>query len=167
MNKEKISSIFSKIVSDKKIRISVVISLCVILLFSLFLSNTNSKPEAIQANNSVEQYVSNLENKLSKTLSQVKDVGSVSVVITVSSGMETVLAMKTITNQTANGVETEETPLVVNGKTVVLREDYPKITGVLIVAQGGNNFAVLSKIQQATMSLLDIELNQIEILTKK
>ena len=84
MNKEQISSIFSKIVSDKKIRISVVISLSVILLFSLFLSNTNSKSEAIQATNSVEQYVSNLENKLSKTLSQVKDAGSVSVVITVS-----------------------------------------------------------------------------------
>jgi stage III sporulation protein AG len=81
--------------------------------------------------------------------------------------METVLATTSTTTTTQNGTETVETPLVVNGKTVVLMEVYPKITGVLIVAQGAKNIAVLNKIQQAAVSLLDINVNQIEILTMK
>ena len=112
-------------------------------------------------------YVEELENKLSQTLSKVSGAGNVSVVITVESGMQTVLANKTVTTTNSNGTTTEESPIIVNGKTVVLKELYPKIIGVLIVAQGANNIAVLNKLQQATVSLLNIELNQIEILTMK
>ena len=51
--------------------------------------------------------------------------------------------------------------------TVTLKEEYPKITGVLIVAEGAENLIVNYKIQQATMSLLNIEADKIEILTMK
>jgi stage III sporulation protein AG len=49
----------------------------------------------------------------------------------------------------------------------VIKEKFPEITGVLIVAEGGQSISVLKRIQQATVSLLDINLNQIEILTMK
>ena len=52
-----------------------------------------------------------------------------------------------------------------NGKTVVIKEAYPKIIGVLIVAKGAENFSVMARIQQAVISLLNIDLDQIEILT--
>lgn len=167
MNKDKINNLLSNMFSDKKTRYVIVAVLCLILVVSVFMNFPKENINKNESGDIITEYVNRLEMKLSETLSKVEDVGSVSVVITVASGMETVLATKTTTTQTADGVETEETPLIVNGKTVVLREDYPKITGVLIVAQGVNNFAVLSRIQQATMSLLDIELNQIEILSKK
>ena len=113
----------------------------------------------------VQTYVSDLENRLSKTLSKVKDAGNVSIVITIESGMETVLAMNTVTKDTTSGTQTETTPLVINGKTVVVKELYPKITGVLIVAEGAKSISVMNKLQQATMSLLDINIDQIEILS--
>lgn len=112
-------------------------------------------------------YASVLENKLCQTLSMVDGAGKVSVVVTVESEMETVLAMKKTVTETVNGTEIQETPILVNGKTVVLKELYPKIIGVLIVAEGAKNISVLSRIQQATVSLLDININQIEILTMK
>ena len=87
--------------------------------------------------------------------------------ITVKSGNETVLATSTTINETANGTEKIETPLVINGKTIIVKENYPKISGVLIVAKGASNIYVMTKIQQATVSLLDISPNQIEILTMK
>ena len=121
--------------------------------------------QSSKSQNSVDSYVTNLEERLSKTLSKVKGAGKVSVIITVESGMETVLASKIITTETPTGTEVEETPLIVNGKTVVVKELYPKIVGVLIVAEGANNISVMNKIQQATISLLDIQLNQIEILS--
>ena len=80
--------------------------------------------------------------------------------------METVLAYKTIKTESANGVEIEETPILVNGKTVTLMEKYPKVNGVLIVLEG-SSLATISRIQEATTSLLDIKLSQIEILTMK
>lgn len=164
----KLNLILDKIKGKKKLQYLVVGVLAVILLIFLFFSfegkesNTNTQNTDV-----VSIYIDNLENRLQSVLSKVDGAGNVSVVITVSSGMETVLAMTTTTKNTSNGVEIIETPLLVNGKTVVLKEVYPKITGVLIVAEGAKNIAVLTKIQQAAVSLLDININQIEILTMK
>ena len=81
--------------------------------------------------------------------------------------METVLATKVTTTTNSDGTERIETPIMVNGKTVVLKENYPKIIGVLIVAEGADSVITMSKLQNATVSLLDIKVNQIEILTMK
>ena len=157
---------FDKIKENKWLRYIIIVILIGILAFFLF-STTQPNKENQNQNKTVDDYVTNLEYKLSKTLSLVDGAGDVSVVITVESGMETVLAMKTTTNKTSQGEEIVETPVLVNGKTVVVKELNPKIIGVLIVAKGGNNIGVLSKLQQATISLLDINVNQIEILTMK
>lgn len=142
-----------------------VLAVLVVLIFVLsFMPNSQVKSDEIGV---VDEYVKSLESRLSNTLSQVKDAGKVSVVITVESGMETVLAMKTTTKENGSIIETETSPILVNGKTVVIKEKYPNIVGVLIVCQGANNITVLSKIQQATVSLLNINLNQIEILAMK
>ena len=115
----------------------------------------------------VENYVEYLEDKLENTLKKVEGVGDVSVVITVSSGKETVLA-STIKTSNENGVLiTEESPVIINGKTVVLKENYPEITGVLIVAGGGNDIGVKYRLQTATASLLKIGIDKIEILSMK
>ena len=108
-------------------------------------------------------YVNDLENRLRNTLSQVDGAGKVSVVITVESGMETVLATETVINETTMGKETIKKPIIVNGKTVVVKEMYPKIIGVLIVAEGAGNIGVMTRIQKATTSLLDIEITPISV----
>ena len=163
-----LKGIIEKIQSNKKIQIILIAILSVFVLIIFFSSMyPENLPETMSATDSVETYVTYLENKLSETLGKVNGAGKVSVVINVKSGMETVLAMEKTTTETASGIETVDKPILVNGKTVVVKELYPEITGVLIVAEGANNFGVLSKIQQATVSLLDIELKQIEILTMK
>ena len=173
-NKICISDIFHNIVQkikrDKKAQYILIGFIVVVILIAMFVSS--NKPEetttpTVSQTDQVSLYVYDLENRLSNTLSKVKGVGSVSVVITVESGKETVLAMTTTTKDTLNGKEVEQTPVVINGKTVVVKENNPKITGVLIVAKGADSIAVMTKIQQATMSLLNIDLCQIEILTMK
>lgn len=159
------SSFVEKIKANKKLQFVFVIILSIILIFVFIssMSNDNKTEQVVGIN----EYVTNLETRLENTLSKVNGAGKVSVVITIESGMETVLAMEKITRETASGKEITETPLIVNGKTVVIKENYPKIIGVLIVAKGADNISTLSKIQQATISLLDINVNQIEILTMK
>ena len=81
--------------------------------------------------------------------------------------METVLAKETIIKETINGKETIESPITVNGKTVVLKELYPKITGVLIVTEGAKSISLMNKLQQATTSLLGVDIKNIEIISTK
>lgn len=163
-NNEKSSlfTFFDKLKNNKIIRY-VLITFLIIALLLILMVKTEQSNNVLSDNLS---YVNNLEIKLEKALSKVEGAGNVRVVITVESGMETVLAMKKVKTETANGIEIEETPILINGKTVTLMEKYPKITGVLIVLES-TNFAVIKRIQDATKSLLDINYSQIEILTMK
>ena len=161
----KINNFFSKIKNGKKIQYLIVIILAILLLGILFINFSTNKKEDSNIQTNLTNYVENLEIKLSKTLSSVDGAGKVSVIINVESGLETVLAYQTKTTDTLSGVITEKVPITVNGKPVVLKELNPKIIGVLIVAEGANNIMVLNKLQQATVSLLDIEPKQIEILS--
>ena len=155
-------TLFDKVKNSKLFRY-ILIALLVIVLLLVLTTKTEQSNSVLSDNLS---YVNNLEAKLEKVLSKVDGAGNVKVAITVESGMETVLAMKTIKTETANGIEIEETPILINGKTVTLMEKYPKITGVLIVLES-TNYAVIKRIQDATKSLLDINYSQIEILTMK
>lgn len=159
-------NIIDRIKSNKKIQI-VLIAVLSILMIGLVFLGFGSSSEETETEDKVLSYVNDLETRLKNTLSKVDGVGKVSVVITVDSGMETVLASKTTTTGTGEKTVVEETPLVVNGKTVVIKELYPKITGVLIVAEGAKSIAVMNRIQQATTSLLNINAGQIEILSMK
>ncbi len=154
-----------RIRNDKKLQISVIAVLCTVLLTGLLIISLKS-PEQV-SRDEVSLYVENTENKLEKLLSSVDGAGRVKVAITVESGMETVLAVSTTVKETSAGKETVQSPIVVNGKTVVLKENYPKITGVLIVAEGAGSISVFKKLQQATVSFLDVNVNQIEILAMK
>lgn len=159
-------NILEKIRTNKKLQ-AIIISIFAIILLAIIIINFKPNSESNNSNNEIDNYVQNLETKLEKTLSTVKGAGKVSVVITIESGKETVIAKKTTTIQTENGITTEDTPILVNGKVVTLKELYPKIIGVLIVCEGANNFNVVYNIQQATVSLLNINVNQIEILDMK
>ena len=160
------SNVIETIKNSKAVQYGLVIILAVIA-FLILCGGFGTDNKSVQTNLTTENYVTSLEERLSNALSKVEGAGKVSVVITVESGMETVLASEIITNQTSSGKEVIETPILVNGKTVVLKELYPKISGVLIVAEGVGNISVFNRIQQAAVSLLDINVNQIEILTMK
>ncbi|PWM70860.1 MAG: hypothetical protein DBX59_09850 [Bacillota bacterium] len=142
-----------------------VISLAVIIILAVSFA----KPAETNANVTDETvvYIRELEKRMEKALSQVRGAGEVSVVITAESGKETVLASETVTVTDENGkITVTETPIMVNGKPVVLKENVPKITGVLIVAQGADSIGVMKNIQQAAVSLLNIEVSRIEILAR-
>ena len=149
-----------KVKENKKLQILlIVIAFILFILVAFYPQNS----ESVSKEFNVSNYIVDLENKLSKTLSKVDGAGKVEVVISVESGLETVLAMKTTTTENNGYKEIVETPIIVNGKTVVLMEKYPKVTGVLIVCES-NNLMVKSKIIQATISLLDVDKEQVEIL---
>lgn len=153
---------FEKIKNNNVLKYLLIAVVAIVVVLTFFYS---SNVTLLQESKD-KDYVSNLELKLKKCVSDVVGSEDVSVMITLNSSNQTVLAMKTTTNTTEKGVEVVETPILVNGKTVVLMEKTPEIQGVLIVVDKAS-VVTISRIQQATSSLLNINLSQIEILTKK
>ena len=151
----------------KKIKIEYLIIFFAILAVALiFLSSFSTKNDSSDTN-SVESYVSQLENKLSEQLSQIEGAGKVSVIISVRRGATTEIATeKKVT--TENGeIITEEYPVLVSGKPIVLSEIYPEICGVIIIAKGANDIKVKVALMCAAQTFLDIESDKIEILTMR
>lgn len=153
-------SFLKKVFSKIKIEYIIVIIFAVIII--VIVANGTTNKESTNTLD-VDNYVTTLEGKLKNSLSMVNGAGKVDVIISVESGMETVLAS---TKTTENGLVTE-TPFTVGGKTVVLTETYPKISGVIIVAEGGNNLSVKVALINATSVFLNIEEDKIKILTMK
>lgn len=113
----------------------------------------------------------NTEQKLAEILSNVKGVGEVRVMIEYSEGKESVVAenrKSENSSQVDNNQNKSETEIVFsNNNPVILKEIYPKVKGVIIVAQGGDNVEIKNQLISAVMSLMDLDANKIEVLTMK
>ena len=108
----------------------------------------------------IDCYVNGLEKKLEESFSKVAGAGDVDVIISVKSGMETIVATEKITE----GNKVSEAPILVGGKTVTLREDYPEIVGVIIVTKGADNLSLRMSLINSASVFLNIDKNLIQIL---
>lgn len=138
-------------------------AVAVIAVFASSFTDCSLSSAAQTSDGSAETYVQMLENKLSTELSKIKGAGKVSVIISVESGVKNELATQT----SATGGEKTQEPIIVNGKPIILGELYPKIRGVVIVAQGGDKLSVKMSILNAARVFLSVDANKIEILTMK
>lgn len=144
----------------KYIFITLIVVVFIVLASIVF--NENSK-----SSSTVNNYVLDLEEKLEKHLKKIDGVGKVEVMLTISAFNEQDIALKSSTTTSNGKTETVTEPVLINGEPIVLKEYPPKITGVLIICQGADDLMVLYKIQSVTMTLLDVNINDIEILKMK
>ena len=146
MNKFK--DIFERLKKIKHIQIilPILIGVFVCVIYFSFL-NTKSDTESensTQESTSTMEYVDMLENKLCNVLSKISGVGDCKVIITLQCGFEYQYATDTETKTTvAGGNETTivtETVILVSNEPVVVKEIYPVIKGVVVVANGAEDF---------------------------
>lgn len=108
-----------------------------------------------------------LEEKLSKALSKISGAGDVSVVLTVRSGMERILAADLEHSQDGDGYETREKTVVIstdNGEEVVLvGQNYPVFQGALVVCRGGDDPEVQLRITKAVAALTGLSTGRITV----
>ena len=177
---------FKKIKSIKNIEIVIaVLIICVMLLiyFSSFGASKSSSSSGsindIKYTNA-ESYAKDLEERIGNTLSKISGAGEVSVVITLSSSSEFIIAkdveQTTHTESiTENGVTTKteeivviEKPLLIDGSSgeepLVLLEIMPKIAGVVVVAEGAKDVNVKLNLLKAIQALITVPSGNIEIL---
>ena len=167
------------------ILLTLLVALILIIWFADFGTNTNEKQTSTSTSgtNTLSDYTTLLETKLSKTLSQIEGAGNVDVMITLDGASQLILAYDTESrtnstdNTTASGTSTKSnntttnsTPIIItkNGQSepLVLSEIMPNINGVVVVCEGANNIRVKLNILQAVQALLGVNSGQIEIFVK-
>ena len=108
-----------------------------------------------------------LEERLGEILSKVEGAGQVSVVLTVRSGMERVLATDRSMTQTADAQEQEEQTVVISTgsgeETVLITQKYPTFQGALVVCRGGDDPQVQLVLTRAVSALTGLGADRITV----
>ncbi len=153
----------------KKIKFEyVLIIILAVLAVAIFFSSTSfelpiNKTQATESNNDCDS----LESKLENLISNIDGVGKSVVSISLDGTTEEII-LKNTESVTQNGsTVTTETAVLVNGKPYVLKELSPKILGVVIVCEGGDDLSVKLKITEAITTILEVSSDNIRILKMK
>lgn len=132
-----------------------------LLIIALPVKNSGQEEEkkttAVSEETSSQDWQSIMEEKLKLALEQVEGIGKTQVFLTCE-GTETKVVEKdesqTVYEKDAKG----------NQSPYVASEVYPKVIGVVVVAQGGDNPVVIQNIQEACQVLFQVEAHKIKVM---
>lgn len=150
---------------------------------SMFSTDSQNKKEE-QDWNDVQKYEDFYEEKLQRTLEEIAGVSDVTVLITLEA-MDTQVVEKNKKEKTQKTIETDQKggkreiedhsiddEIVVektNGeeRPFIIREDQPKVRGVLIVAKGVENPKTKTMVIEAVSRTLNVGSHRISVLPKE
>lgn len=173
------NSKLGKIKGIKIIGLVIIFCVIVLLFFKFSDSSVNTSNSNINKNNydftDSNAYTIKLEDKLQSVLSNISGAGKVSVMVTLKTSPEIILANTTdekvnsSTNQSnsTSYTTTVTEPIIItsNGSNsaLIVKEVLPEVKGVVVVATGANNTNVKLNIIQAVKALLDINMDSIQV----
>lgn len=169
---EKIKKLSAK-KKTQYLAMAIIIAVILLIYFSTLTPQKKDTPGAESQSTVSEESVDSLEKRLKTALSKVEGAGSVDVVINFESSSELVPATSediqssssaeddkyTETRNEKKGIATSS-----GGEAVILREDQPKVRGVIVVAQGAGDIGVRMNLLNAVKTLLNVEADKVEIL---
>lgn len=140
------------------------------ILLLLWPSGEKKSPAAAQSGltGGEEDFsVEALEERLARVLSKIDGAGEVSVVLTVESGMERVLATDIAASQWEDRRDREEQTVIISTdegeEAVLLTQRYPTFQGALVVCPGGNDPEVRLRLTQAISVLTGLGSDRITV----
>lgn len=194
----KLNELFGGMKISKEKKEKVVIGFLIGVFFLLIatpVSSVSKKKSVVTDNKGIREeikqtvnadsdaYISQLENKLEKTIQAMEGVGEVEVMITLKNNGEKILEKDLSYESNLESLQedgkTEEKNVIKNnpetvlvetsGDTspIVVSEKYPEIEGVLVVCQGGNNADVEVHIKEAVQALFSVDAHKIVVCKRK
>lgn len=178
---QKLSKLKELFKAEKRVRILAALGALGILLLCLseLLPNMHAdKKESAQKANmqtDVDDFCTQTEKKLSELIAQVEGAGRVRVMLTIESSDEKIYAADEKTNAKTDG-DTEQKSydsqyVLVDGDSgdtgILLKTNAPKIKGVIIVCDGGENPTVANQITNAVSAALGVGANRVSVLKMK
>lgn len=166
----------------KNKQVKVVLIVLFFSVFALIILNSSNGIKTVKTNSDKSlaymtslEYCEKLELKLVEVLKNIDGVGNINVMVTVESSPEIKVASNSDekTNIISNGAGTTTTstslqkPIIINSSgnnsAMVLYEITPKVTGVVVVAEGAKDVRVKMDLFNAVQALLGVSNNNIQI----
>lgn len=160
----------------KTVLIIGLVGIGLIVLSSLFSSGESKKENMKTGEMTAEEYKTILEEDIKETVTDITGSKNVSVVITLESGIKYSYAdirEETLTEKKENEKESTDnetksgyiTVKTADGgeQALLVTTQMPKVRGVAIVCDGGDNERIAEKIQNAVMSALNISSKKVYI----
>ena len=147
-----------------------IIIILVGVLFMLF--PTSSEKNTPEKN---EEIILNYQKDLEDILSQISGVGDVSVMVTYSSSFEKSVAYEKNSNKNEkkdgdntiiNETSSQTNVVLSSGEPFVVKEIYPEIQGVVVVAEGADDIFVKQNVTNAVTTALNIAPHKVCIVKK-
>lgn len=165
LKSEKIDGFLSK---KKNITLIYIIVIIGVLLLSISSFLPQDEPKSDTASAALNE---KLEQRLSEALSQIRGVGKAHVLITYKSTASSVTAKDTRESSSSASTDREEKNVIIGSgsaqRPFVLKEEMPKVMGVIVVAEGGNDAGIKREIIQAVKALTGASANNIGVFPKK
>lgn len=153
----------------KKYRWAVVILLIGIGLMLLPTGKAASKDAAMET--TPPQQSKSLEDQLEATLSQIKGVGKVKVMLTLKTGEEILYQTDRDIAQGESGTSRWDTVIITNGDRaqagLITQVKPPTYRGAIIVCQGGNSPAVRLAVVEAVSKVTGLSTDEISVVEMK
>lgn len=176
----------------KRINLYIIIFLIGVLLLMIpktFMRSSNNKvvdneiiaPNTYKTSNP-QTYEEKLEKRLEKEFTKIDGVGKIEVIIMLKTSGEIVIN-KDVPNSSSDTEELdaqggkrlmtqkeqqEATVLINNSdgstKPIILKELEPQISGIVIIAEGGDDIVVKNNLINAAKVLLDVPVHKIEVM---
>lgn len=159
---------------EKRIRILAILGAAGILLLCLSEFLPKEKAAAQKEESELQDFCQETEKKLEQILTQTQGAGRVRVMLTLESSDEKIYARdEKNDSKSDDGMQQrsvdEKFVLVGSGKEngVLLKTNAPKVKGVIVVCDGGDDPVVVKQMTTAVGSALGIGANRISVLKMK
>jgi stage III sporulation protein AG len=168
--------LFKKIqtyVNKKNLLVVFVVGITLMLVSNF--SKSDSANKKVQNNENICYYdQKNIKKELEQILSKIDGAGDVEVMIVFDNSYERIVAKdskSSVTEDSEKNTRNVDTSTVVTKKgneqyPFVIKEIYPDVRGVLVIAEGASDAKVKSEIKNAVKTVLGVSIHKVEVLKK-
>ncbi len=171
--KEEVKKFLGQIKNTKLLVIIFIVGIVLILLPS---GNGKGSKEVVLKEDSVEIFKQTMEKELEDALSSVKGAGKVQVLINLDDSGESFVAADEKSEENISGEENtesfEKNYVLKNDdgggqSPIVLRKSMPKISGILVIAEGAENERIKNELTLAVKAISGVRAHRVYVLPKK
>lgn len=167
MNSAAIINIFKNFKNDKHTILIISLGLVGMLLVAVSFMGDDSSKEVSNTENEIEYNQLEVQNSLEKIIECIDGAGETRVMITYDTTTENVFASDSDTDKKEQHLNTKNKHIIVDGKNgetgLMLKVIYPKVRGVAVVCQGGDNPVIKEQIIDTVSALFDISSRKITV----
>lgn len=167
-----INRIIEKLKNVKSTKTMLYLAVILVALLVFFLSESFGKSEgaSVQKEDNKQSETCSaaaLEKKLEEILSSMRGAGKVRVMLTLDRTKEQIIASNEKNTGGEKSVSSESRPATVQSgnreEAIVLSEIFPRIRGVIVIAEGATDIGVRQSISAAVSTVLGIEEKNVEV----